>query len=530
MSIQSIWTQIKEFFAKIPPKYRWQLVVLVAVVLALAITVGVLVSRTTWVVLPTGDNAPQIHEALRDMNVPMRVEGNRIYVPEQMRDEIRMELRSQGLIGIAYFDREGMENATGFGVTDLHAREVYNHQLGEDIRSMLRQMPMIHDALVLVSRGETSPFRVQQNLNQASASVMLTLRGNVLTPDQAQAVATLVRGAVPGIEYENIVITDDAGNHHRVGDAALDVDNLVSLRFGLENVLADRTKNQVEELLAPIFGPVNIRVQPHVRLNFDDIYSEEVVFAPPVPGELEGMIRSMEQIDEQSRRWDVVGGIPGTDTNAMGTAEYPWGPMEDGLEYRRRVLGSNYELNELRTRIDHEQGVVQELSVGIFVDSEIEGINWDAIDFEEISDVIARAVGISSGNVSMSAIPFSYEDTTWAEMAEAREVELAREQRNSIIEMIITGAVIVALGFMVFLLGKTIIKALQKPPPETDLMLAAGPEGLDIMISDDEFSEELTQDEIAIVQKPTSLDQIEKFIEKDSATVAQLLKNWLVDD
>jgi len=535
--MQAIWARIKELFEKIPQKHRKQLLILVSVVIALAITVGILVTRTNWVIIASGENAPTVDAALREMGVDTRIEGSAVLVPEEQRDALTMQLREQGVIGLGDFDRGAyMADATGFGVTAAHANQLYGFQLGADIRRQLLQMDFIHDALVIVERGESSPFRIATNLRHASASVILTLRGQTLTPGQVQSVAGIVRGSVPGIADDDIVITDNAGNIYRIGDDVLDFDSIVSQRLALENMFTDNIKNQIEELLRPVFGPGNIQVQPFVRLNFDDVVTEEVEFAPPIPGELDGIVRSIEEITEMSRRLDTAEGIPGTDSNAMGMGapEYPWGPADDGMEYWRMVSGRNYEMNELRTRIDQAQGVVESASISVLINSENEFIDWEIIDNAVLTDVVARAVGIPGGNVELHRIPFGYEDTTLADAMAAWEAIEAQRRMSELIDTIIMYGVILLLGVMVFLLGRVIVKAL-KPPPEPEPLLVAGPDGFDITIDDDDYdygdlSGEPELEEIGVTQKSPGLEQIESFIEKDAASVAQLLRNWLSDD
>lgn len=527
MQLRALWEQLKEQFAKIPKKSRKRLAILSGVVVALAIIITVFLTRTNWVVLPVpGDNVPQVYTALLEMNVPVRVNGNILEVPEQRLGDVRMRLREQGLLGAAEFDRGAyMADATGFGITDAHARRQYDFQLGADIRTALLQIPYIHNALVLVSSGETSPFRIARNINPATASVQLTLRGRVLTQSEAQAIAELVRASVPGILYENISITDDALIHYRIGDNVADVDTRVGQRIALQNVLAEQMKTQVEILLSPVFGMSNMQVQPYVRLNFDDMVTESVEFAPPIPGNEEGLVRSFEEIHEISRRMPLAEGIPGTDANALGSVEYPWGTLDDGLEYRRHVLGQNYELNETRTRIEHEQGVIEAVSIGILINSEIEGIEDDYT--EQLTHLIANAIGVPMSNVSIQYAPFNYIDTTMIEMFERMEAEQAAQRRRELIEMFTMYGVILLLGVMVFLLIRTGINAFKKPEPE--LAFAGGPGEFDIEMQEEEEHPE-EYEEIDINQKSPGLEQIERFIDKDSAAVAGLLRNWLTDE
>jgi len=374
--------QLREWFAAMPRNRKIQLAVLSVVVITLAIVVVSMLTSTNWVRLPISDSAtaPQIFNALNEMGIPNRaVSDTVIEVPEERLAEAQLRLREQNLLGTSDFNRDlYLTGATGFGITDQHARQMYDAQKGEDIKTLILQSSRIQNALVIVNSGDTSPFRVQSNTRQATTSVMLTLATGTdrLSRGEAQAIGEIVRGAVPGIAFENISITDNFLNVYNItGDGSDDIEEIMGHRRLEQNRLTEELQRQVHELLSPVYGYNNIQVQPSVRLNWDNMTTERVEFEPPIPGEMEGIVRSISEIYEHSRRWMDGGGVPGTDTNNMGTVEYPWGPFEDEDQYRRAVMERNYEINETRVRIEHALGTIEELGIGILINADIEGID-----------------------------------------------------------------------------------------------------------------------------------------------------------
>jgi len=423
-----------------------------------------------------------------------------------------------------------MDGATGFGITDAHAKKQYDNQMGADIRTLILQSPRIQNALVIVNSGETSPFRIQTNARQATASVMLVLAQGVdsLSVQEAQTIGEIVKASIPGIEIDNISISDDRLGRYRLDGADLDIDIVVAQRIALQNRLIDQFQMSVEELLAPIYGMQNLQIQPNVILNFDKKITEQVEFDPPIPGETEGITRSMEEILENSRRLYDAEGIPGTDENYMGTVEYPWGSLEDGYEYARRVLSRNMEINELRTMIEHEEGAIEFLSIAVNINSEVEGIDQEYT--EQVTDLVSKAIGVAPANISVQYLPFVNIDTTFQDMMTAMEEAQAAERTQRLIEQIIMYVVILTLGVMLILLIRTIFKSV-KPPPEPEPALAtAGPPGIDFIVDDEGEDEEREYEDVNLQAKSPGLEQIERFIDRDAASVAQLLRNWLADD
>jgi len=528
-----MWMQIREWFAAMPRNRKIQLAVLTVVVVTLAIVVVSLLTRTNWVRLPISDStsAPLVYEALREMGVPMQVDpaNGAIRVPEERLGDVQMQLRAQNLLGATDFTNEFLDSATGFGITDQHARQLYDRQRGEEIKVQLMQNAKIQNALVIINSGETSVFRIQTNTRQATASVMLTLATGVdrLSRGEAQAIGEIVRGSVPGIAYENIAITDNFYNSYSVGEGSDDVEEILGQRRVQQDILIEQFQRQVHDLLSPVYGYNNIQVQPHVRLNWDNRVTERVQFEPPIPGEMEGIVRSMSELYEHSRRWMNAEGVPGTDTNNMGTVEYPWGPFDDEDQYRRAVIERNMEINETRDRIEYAMGTPEYISISVLINSDIEGIDEEYT--EEVFNLVANAIGVSRGNISVEYLPFNFIDTTLADMYAEWEAQQQAARNRELLEMIIMYTVILLLGVMVILLVRTIVKALKPPPEPEPILAAAGPDGIDLLIGDDETGD-MEYEDVDLTQKSAGLEQIERFIDKDSASVAQLLRNWLSDD
>jgi len=527
-----MWTQIRDWLSAMPRGRKIQMAVLSVVVVVLSIVVVTLLTRTVWIALPgTGDptTTSHIYTWLVENGYPANPEGGRIMVPEDRLSEIQMVLRDQGFLGTSVFDDSILQDAVGFGVTDRHAGVVYARQRAAEIRTQVMQSDRVTNALAIVNFGERSPFRTQLSTSQATASVMLTLRGGGrLTRSEAQTIADIVRTAIPGIEYENITIADQDFFTYKIGEDDMDIHEVFAQREVLEKRLTNDLQESVYQLLTPVFGLSNIRVQPHVRLNFDRVAIEEIEFFPPIPGETEGIVRSSERLREMSRRDTDAMGIPGTDSNNMGSIEYPYGTLDDGEVYRRGIDQFNYEINQTITQIQRQEGVIEYLSIAVNINSEIENVGEDFT--AEVTDLVSKAIGTSSNNISVKMLPFIFEDTTLQDMYTEMEAFERAERNRAMFNTILNAVVIVVLGLMVMMLGRTIVRAV-KPPPEPEPVLAAlGPEGIDLYVDDEDSDDIKEYEDVDLQPKSAGLEQIERFIDKDSASVAQLLRNWLSDE
>jgi len=206
--------------------------------------------------------------------------------------------------------------------------------------------------------------------------------------------------------------------------------------------------------------------------------------------------------------------------------------MDENEMFRRSIYQANYEINQTITQIEHEQGELVEVGIGIFLNAESDGAEEDFT--EEIANTIVAGVGLPTAatRISVVMLPFAHGDTAMADMFERMEREEASLRNRQLLETILMYATIALLGVMVLLLGRTLIRAIKPPPEPEPVLVAAGPDGIDFLIGDDdEFGiDEPGLEEIDLQSKSAGLEQIERFIDKDSASVAQLLRNWLTDE
>jgi len=526
-------TQLREYFGKMSRGNRIRLAILAAVVITLAIVAVSLLTRTNFAVLYTAqDNAEagEVIAALRERNVPFEIEGTRILVPEKRVSELQAELATQGVIGASGADLSIMQNAAGFGVTESYAQKIFDAALGENIRTAILVSPKIYNAVVIVNSGETSPFRRASNTREATCAIMLTLsRGATLTNPEAQTIAEHVRASVPGISYENISIADNNLNYYKIGDDSIDLGTEMHLRLALENLLTEQTKIQVEQLVTPIYGMSNVKTLVTIRLNFDKMVTESVEFSPPVAGEIDGIVRSSSELWEAQRKSDAAEGVPGTDSNAMGTVEYPFGSLEDNESYRKALMEKTYDLNETRTRIERAQGKVEYLSIAVLINSDAVEEDYSA----EIENLVSRGLGVATANLSVESVPF-IKDTTLDDLMREQQAIDARERQRELIQTIIRWAVILLLGLAFITLIRTIVKTVKPPPEPVPVpVLADGGYGIDYIAADgdeDDVTDITEYESVELHTKSAGLEQIEKFIERDPAAVAQLLRNWLTDE
>jgi len=195
-------------------KKVWIIAAVFVMVAVFTILTILFLTRTNYVqVFISSPESAVVYKLLLENGIIMQVDDGNIYVPENKEKEAIVIILENGYIPITG------DEASGFGVTAERAKEIYDIQRAEDLRTQLLQSNHIEDALVLVNTAEASPFRIQENENEATVSVLLTIADTyTLLDGDVQAIGNLIRDAVPGIEDENISITDSNLNYYPISN------------------------------------------------------------------------------------------------------------------------------------------------------------------------------------------------------------------------------------------------------------------------------------------------------------------------
>ena len=540
-----VWAQIREYFSGLSPRERRRLAILAVIVLALSIVAAWLLGRTNWVTLEAGlppAVAGQYKTAIEEMGYTCRLAdgGTAVEVPEEHRTDIWVNLNTQGLVGTSTLSPAYYESVLDrLGATDKDKSAAMAWQTQAWLQQTYTDMAGITDAKVIITVGEKAASLIS-TASPPSCSIMVGVENNaLLTEAQVQAMVSFAAGAWDGLTVENITLTDRNGTLYDAlsGRAeGLSGSSTLAERVALENQTRSGIERQVLNLFTPVVGAGNLRVLVTVELAWDEHSISSVTFAPPVDGMEEGLKVSLYRLWESSSAGEAAGGVPGTDTNGIGTVEYPYLDLEADEYYRKYLEEVNYELNEVREDIIKAQGVIRRLSVGIILNSDAVEDDYTTI----MQTLAATALGITVRDVSVSQMPF-------APLPEVEIVEAGFFSNPDNLSLIIKAVVVLLLGLAVIAL----LASLLRPRRQEQLVLADGtgvtidyvadgeildlgalPEAEPILAKLDAATEAALaqQEEFDLRSKGGTLVQLESFIERDAEAVVQLLRNWLNEE
>ncbi len=303
--------------------------------------------------------AAEITQRLEAAGIPyeMRGDGGSIYVPRSQVLDARMMLSAEGLpsrgsIGYEIFDEPDALGQTQFqqNINRLRALE------GELART-IGSLDGIASARVHLVLPERQLFA--RETEQPSASIVLQLRRDELTPGQVRAIRNLVASATPGLTANRVTILDEAGRLLAAPQTADGVDaEGVDAR---QSAMEDRIRQTVTDIVEGVVGQGNARVQVTADMDFSRVSETSERFDP------EGrVVRSTTSSEESSSSGDSSQGataganVPDTTAGASGGG--------GGDENSTSSETINYEISRTTRTEVSEGGRVRRLSVAVAVD------------------------------------------------------------------------------------------------------------------------------------------------------------------
>jgi flagellar M-ring protein FliF len=506
---------------------RNRFIILVASGVAVIILVAIFLSQKSYAVLYTdmrAEDAGEVLDKLTGLGYEAKTEGvSTILVESSKVDEARIKLAAEGYPQSGYNDFTIMERGGGLGQTEFEKNAYYQFQVSEFIRQAINLSEKIDDSMVIINFASESNYVLAADRTPASATVVLTLIEDAkLTDTEAYSIYALVSKSVPGLTEEEIRIVDSKMNLYEVKKPE-DATTLESMteQLQLQQMVKERIQKQVENLLAPVFGPNGFITEVNVVLDFNAESEQNVVFTPPVEGSDSGLAVSYQELYEQVRNSEE-GGVVGFDPNgAADIDQYQEVLTDSGALYTSISREANLEINETRRQIEKAKGRVADLSVGIMLnnaDDELEDYT------EQLKAVVANAIGVTQSRVSVEMLPFAPVEEMDLTEAYARRDELIRQANLS---MYIRWGIIALTVIVIMVIALMITRTLRRPKHEE----AKGQEGegIDVVAGGETL---MTPDEaMAILEREdTNLASLENYIENSPESVAQLLRNWLSDD
>jgi flagellar M-ring protein FliF len=271
--------------------------------------------------------------ALNQMNVPYRIAegGGAILVPGQQVYDARLRLASQGMPKGSVVGFELVDNQK-FGATQFQEQINYQRGLEGELAKSIQSLSAVGAARVHLAIPKPSVFlRDQQN---PSASVLLTLNtGKALDRAQVTGIINLVASSVPELSTSNVSVVDQTGALLSRNGAGIDNGGLDPSQLSYIKQIETETIRRITDILEPIVGHGNARVQVTADVDFQRVESVAETFKPNQDPKL-AAVRTQQSSSAQTTSGGAgAQGVPGALSNqppAGGVATVDGKPLGPG--------------------------------------------------------------------------------------------------------------------------------------------------------------------------------------------------------
>jgi flagellar M-ring protein FliF len=519
-NVNTIVQNIKEKWSALDSKIQRRVVLLsILGLIAVGIMTAVL-TTTEYTVLYTGldiSESAEVLSLLQDLNIRAQTrDGGTILVEKSQEENARMQLSMQGypksgLNYDLYLNSISMTSST----QDKNILLVY--QLQDRLRSTIRSLQGVKDAIVTISIDTDDTFRFGSESKPVSANVVLSLDGNFRpSQDQIFAVEKLMLTSISGLRAENLAIIDSNLNNLLPAAREDALGTLTSTQRSFKNQIEEELGDKIRYLFDPVFGANNFKVAVSTIIDFDRTASERIEYSPVIDDEgIAVIIEEMTEIYEDST------------TNQ--------GAGSDSLNERVQTV-VNYRVNELRETVERAQGTIEDISISLLINDPELGV----AELEDIRRVAAAAVGVEVISINASVMDFTAQQELEQQIADALALAEIEETEFPLSERALIGIVAAVLAFVFTLIAFISIRR-GRAKQSGEIVVSAGGQAALTQQPRERSREELTEQVLQAAMEKQRLEQdqeksreeqvirkeIQKIVETSPKNAADIISYWL---
>ncbi len=466
-----------------------------------------------------------------------------VLVPADQVAMVRLEIAAAGITRDNGFGYEFMDQEASLGTSQFMEQNRYKRSLEGELQRTITNFRHVQAARVHIATPERTVF--VRDARKPTASVFLTLlSGRQLTNTQVQAISNLVASSVPDMDPADVTIVDQAGNllSSRQDNPEFQI---AGEQFEYVRLYEETLVGRVNRILMPLLGSGRFTAEVAADIDFTRTEQAAESYNPDA-----AVLRSEQSMDERSSGAEIIAGIPGALSNQPpGLAQVPETPEQaqaaqvaaDNGNVRSQAT-RNYEIDRTISYVTSDPVSIRRLSIAVVIDEpEGEGISpWTPEDIDRITALVRDAVGYSADRGdSVTVINKRFAQPEIAVIEETPIWEqpwFASALRQG------AGALFVLI--LVFGVLMPVLRRLSAVGSDSRALVAVGG-GTDMQYADlqADGSTRMRDDSVTLsggdellLPGPSEynyeqqLNAIKVLVAEDPARVAQVVKNWIIND
>ncbi|GAB6261811.1 flagellar M-ring protein FliF [Photobacterium sp. CCB-ST2H9] len=348
----------------------------------------------------------EIISVLEAEGIPYRLQetNGQVLVEDGKVAEVRMLLAAKGVKAKLPTGLESLQTDSSLGTSQFMETARYRHGLEGELARTIISMNAVNNARVHLAIPRQTLF-VRQNGEKPTASVMVELKsGEDLKPEQVEAIVNLVSGSVTGMAADQVSVVDQFGRLLSA-DIGSETNGRMNTKYlEYQKNLEKQIIQRASDMLTPLLGPSNFRIQVAADLDFNRIEeTREMVDNNPV-------VRSEHSIENNSVD-KIALGVPGSLSNQPPTVEDDKKTDSPKNTSERSEVNRQYALGSSVRHTQFQQGQIKKLNVSVLLNDKVapDQKAWNDAQKAEISQMISEAVGLNNvRGDSLSLMSFNF--------------------------------------------------------------------------------------------------------------------------
>lgn len=379
----------------------------VVIVFALILTIGIVAANKNGgavaekpikerLVLLTTDNLGKAIEiqsllARQNIEVKRRVDGTKSelylenYLPSQ-RDSALITIVKSGLmdqnVGLEVFDKGD------FTSTREDKKIRYARAVNGELARLIKKLENVENATVFISIPDTKMFAADQKPPTASVQVTVSTK---LDRSDVKAITNLLMGAVPGLEQDNITISDTEGNVY--ASLASSDDQLQKIEEN-DNYMKSKVQVQLDKLI----GKGNYVVSVSTSLTQSPVERTTIGYDPSTKTAISEQSFS-EGLGDQTK--DASQGVNAVSVYLPNGLPASTNNSSQNRSYSRTAREVQYGVSKTQRSEYIKKGVIEDISIAVTLDEQYMPQN---ITIKELQALVAKAASpkVNPDNVTIA--------------------------------------------------------------------------------------------------------------------------------
>lgn len=329
----------------------------------------------------------------------LNADSGLILVPHDDVARTRMFLASKGLKEQLPSGFDALTENMAVGESQFMENARYKHALEGELARSVVTIDAISAARVHLAIPKESLFK-RRDSNKPTASVVTNIiNGMSLKPEQVDAIINIVSGAVIGMKPENVKVVDQYGRLLSSKINSGDIAFSTSKQSDFKQQIEDRLVEQASDMLMPVLGSSNFRVQIASDIDFSKTEETQETYENPV-------VRT-ESLLNDSQDGNAALGVPGSLSNSPPVTDGEETPTPESKNIRNET-NRTYAVGGRVIKIQHQQGNLKKLFVSVVLNQNAQE-QWGDETINTVQTMVSNAIGLQperGDEISIAILPF----------------------------------------------------------------------------------------------------------------------------